>query len=79
MRNPELKVKDRVRLFEMSDEQPVPVGTWGTVTSVDTIFGDVQYGVDWDNGSKFALITGLDKWDTNQNRIENGKRPLKGE
>ena len=79
MRNPELKVGDRVVLLDMSDLQGVEAGTWGTVTSVTTIFGDVQYGVNWDNGSRLALISELDRWDTNQNRIENGKRPLKGE
>lgn len=79
MRNPKLKVGDRVVLLDMSDLQGVEVGTWGTVTSVTTIFGDVQYGVNWDNGSRLALISDIDRWDTNQNRIENGKRPLKGE
>lgn len=79
MRNPELKVGDRVVLLDMSDLQGVEPGTWGTVTNVTTIFGDVQYGVNWDNGSRLALISDIDRWDTNQNRIENGKRPLKGE
>jgi hypothetical protein len=79
MKNPELKVDDRVIILDMSDAQAVEPGTWGTVTSVTTMFGDVQYGVNWDNGSRLALIPELDKWDTNQNRIENGKRPLKGE
>ena len=79
MKNPELKVDDRVIILDMSDAQAVEPGTWDTVTSVTTMFGPLQYGVNWDDGSTLALIPELDKWDTNQNRIENGKRPLKGE
>jgi hypothetical protein len=79
MINPKLKVDDRVILYNMSDVQPVEAGTWGTVTKVAEEFGPLQYGVNWDDGSTLALIPELDKWDTNQNRIENGKRPLKGE
>jgi hypothetical protein len=79
MKNPELKVDDRVIILDMSDAQAVEPGTWGTVTSVTEEFGPLQYGVNWDDGSTLRLIPELDKWDTNQNRIENGKRPLKGE
>jgi hypothetical protein len=63
MINPELKKGDRVVLLDMSGESSVPDGTYGTVYSVDKVFGDVQYGVEWDNGSKLALLSDTDMWD----------------
>jgi hypothetical protein len=63
MINPELKKGDRVVLLDMSGESSVPDGTHGTVYSVDKVFGDVQYGVEWDNGSKLALLSDTDMWD----------------
>jgi hypothetical protein len=63
MVNPELKKGDRIILLHMSYESSVPDGTHGTVTSVDKVFGDIQYGVDWDNGSKLALLSDTDAWD----------------
>ena len=63
MINPELKKGDRIILLHMSAESSVPDGTFGTVTSVDRPFGDVQYGVAWDNGSKLALLSDTDMWD----------------
>ena len=63
MINPELKKGDRVVLLDMPYESSVPDGTHGTVYSVDKVFGDVQYGVEWDNGSKLALLSDTDMWD----------------
>jgi hypothetical protein len=63
MINPKLKKGDRIILLHMSDESSVPDGTHGTVTSVSKVYGDVQYGVDWDNGSKLALLSDTDAWD----------------
>jgi hypothetical protein len=63
MINPELKKGDRIILLHMSGESSVPDGTHGTVYSVDKVFGDVQYGVEWDNGSKLALLSDADMWD----------------
>ena len=63
MINPELKKGDRVVLLDMPGESSVPDGTHGTVYSVDKVFGDVQYGVEWDNGSKLALLSDTDMWD----------------
>ena len=63
MINPELKKGDRIILLHMSGESSVPDGTHGTVYSVDKVFGDVQYGVEWDNGSKLALLSDTDMWD----------------
>jgi len=63
MINPELKKGDRIVLLQMSGESSVPDGTHGTVYSVDKVFGDVQYGVEWDNGSKLALLSDTDMWD----------------
>jgi hypothetical protein len=63
MINPELKKGDRVVLLDMSGESSVPDGTHGTVYSVDRVYGDVQYGVEWDNGSKLALLSDTDMWD----------------
>jgi hypothetical protein len=63
MINPELKKGDRIILLHMSGESSVPDGTHGTVYSVDKVFGDIQYGVEWDNGSKLALLSDTDMWD----------------
>ena len=63
MINPELKKGDRIILLHMSEENSVPDGTLGTVYSVDKVFGDIQYGVEWDNGSKLALLSDTDMWD----------------
>ena len=63
MINPELKKGDRVVLLDMPGESSVPDGAHGTVYSVDKVFGDVQYGVEWDNGSKLALLSDTDMWD----------------
>jgi hypothetical protein len=61
--NPELVVGDRVICISMDDEYaPVYMGTAGIVRNVNVIFGDTQYSVDWDNGSKLSLISGIDKW-----------------
>jgi hypothetical protein len=57
----------------MSEENSVPDGTLGTVYSVDKIFGDIQYGVEWDNGSKLALLSDTDMWDKEE-RFKSKKR-----
>jgi hypothetical protein len=46
----------------MQDEYGVPGGVPGVVKSVANVMGDMQYYVEWDNGSKLALIEGVDKW-----------------
>jgi hypothetical protein len=73
MINPELKKGDRIILLHMSEENSVPDGTLGTVYSVDKIFGDIQYGVEWDNGSKLALLSDTDMWDKEE-RFKSKKR-----
>jgi hypothetical protein len=73
MINPELKKGDRIILLHMSGESSVPDGTHGTVYSVDKIFGDVQYGVEWDNGSKLALLSDTDMWDK-EDRFKSKKK-----
>ena len=73
MINPELKKGDRIILLHMSGESSVPDGTHGTVYSVDKVFGDVQYGVEWDNGSKLALLSDTDMWDKEE-RFKTKKR-----
>lgn len=68
MINPELKRGDRVVVLHMNDEfSSVPVGTAGTVTSKHTIFGEDQYEVKWDNGSRLSLISSEDIWDFEEN------------
>lgn len=49
----------RVELIEMRDTQAPPVGTKGTVRTVDDI-GTVH--VNWENGSGLGLVPGTDKW-----------------
>lgn len=45
----------------IDDNLTVPPRTLGTVDSID---GANQIHVRWDNGSRLALIPGLDQWET---------------
>jgi hypothetical protein len=63
MINPKLNIGDRVVLLHMDGEMSVSPGEQGTVTSVSKVFGDDQYNVSWDGGSKLALISSADLWD----------------
>lgn len=47
----------RVKLIQMEDPYPVPVGTLGTVVGVDDI-GSLL--VKWDNGSQLNVLFGVD-------------------
>ena len=68
--NPELKKGDRITLLYMRDESSMFPGDSGTVTSVDVIFGDKQYGVKWDSGSKLALLADTDAWKLEKKQIK---------
>jgi len=68
--NPELKKGDRITLLYMRDESSMFPGDSGTVTSVDVIFGDKQYGVNWDSGSKLALLADNDAWKFEKKQIK---------
>jgi hypothetical protein len=59
--NPELEVGDRIVLLEMTGEDLI-AGTKGTVTRKGFVIDQIQYGVDWDNGSKLALLGNEDKY-----------------
>lgn len=61
--NAELQPGDKVICLKMEDEfSPIPGGTPGVVKTVSDVFGQKQYYVNWKNGSKLALIDGVDKW-----------------
>jgi hypothetical protein len=68
--NPKLKKGDRVLLLYMSGESGMFPGECGTVTSVDNVFGDIQYGVKWDNGSSLALLSDTDAWKLEKKQIK---------
>jgi len=68
--NPELKKGDRITLLYMRDESSMFPGDSGTVTSVDVVFGDKQYGVHWDSGSKLALLADTDAWKLEKKQIK---------
>jgi hypothetical protein len=63
MINPVLEKGDRVILIHMPGETSVKPLMGGVVTHVSVVYGDKQYSVDWDNGSKLSLISGIDMWD----------------
>jgi hypothetical protein len=65
--NPELKIGDRVVLLYMENESSVLMGEKGTVIHKSNVFGDDQYNIEWDNGSKLSLLDCCDKWDTVEN------------
>jgi len=59
--NPELEVGDRVVLLRMSEEDLI-AGTKGTVTRKSFVIDQIQYNMEWDNGSKLALLANEDKY-----------------
>lgn len=68
--NPKLKVGDRICLLYMSGELSMNPGECGVVKSVDKVFGDIQYGVKWDNGSSLALLSDTDAWKLEKKQIK---------
>lgn len=75
MINPKLKKGDRVFLIHMDGEFSVPPGTLGTVKTHSIVFGDDQYGVDWDNGSNLSIISSVDLWDLEDN-VKNKRKKI---
>jgi hypothetical protein len=67
MINPKLNKGDRVVLLHMDGEMSVPPGTLGTVKSHTVVFGDDQYSIEWDNGSRLSIISSVDLWDLEDN------------
>jgi hypothetical protein len=70
---PKLEVGDRVILLRMEDKYAsVRVGSKGTVTNVTEVFGEPLYSVDWDNGSKLAIVPSVDIYmkDTKDNNVQ---------
>ena len=68
--NPKLKVGDRICLLYMSGELSMNPGECGVVKSVDNVFGDIQYGVKWANGSNLALLSDTDAWKFEKKQIK---------
>lgn len=64
--NPPLEVGDKIVCYHMEGETSVEPGTTGTVTKISRDPFEVRdesiINVDWDNGSKLALITSTDAW-----------------
>jgi hypothetical protein len=54
----------------MSGEISMHPGECGIVTSVDKVFGVTQYGVDWDNGSRYSLLSDTDAWKFEKKQIK---------
>jgi len=57
--NPRLEEGDRIVLIMMPGETSVSYGDRGTITKVNHARSFIQYFVDWDNGSRLALIEDL--------------------
>lgn len=76
MESPKLKKGDKIMLIYMEDSNPVPPLTIGTVTSHTKVFGDDQYNVHWENGSRLAIISGVDRWETEDSLVEQGNERL---
>lgn len=68
--NPKLEVDDRVFLLYMFGEISMNPGDCGVVTSVGDIEGVIQYGVKWDNGSRYALLSDKDRWKLEKKQIK---------
>ena len=77
MINPKLKEGDRVVVLHMDDDiNPIPMGTSGTVLKHSVVFGDDQYYIKWDNGSRLSLIDGIDMWDFEENYKNKRKKKI---
>jgi|694.fasta_scaffold55488_3 hypothetical protein len=77
MINPKLKEGDRVVVLHMDDDiSPIPMGTAGTVLKHSIVFGDDQYAINWDNGSRLSLINGVDMWDFEENYKHKRKKKI---
>jgi hypothetical protein len=57
--NPRLKEGDRIVLIMMPGETDISYGDRGTVSKVNRASSFIQYFVDWDKGSRLALIEDL--------------------
>jgi hypothetical protein len=87
--NPKLEEGDRIVLIMMPGETSVSYGDRGTINKVNHARSFIQYFVDWDNGSRLALIEDLgdesntiDKWikeDDFDNLMYSKKRKNLGE
>lgn len=67
MINPELQIGDKVICLHMDGESSIMPGTKGVVYRITKVFGDTQYGVEWENGSRLDLISSVDAWDSEEN------------
>ena len=58
-------VGKRIRLTEMFDPNPIPIGTEGLVTYVNRVpsMGFTQISVQWDNGRTLMLSVPPDKYE----------------
>jgi hypothetical protein len=77
MINPKLNIGDTVILLHMDGETSIPPGTKGKVLAHSRVFGDDQYIVRWENGSSLAIVSGVDLWDTEENRQSKKKNEIK--
>jgi hypothetical protein len=63
IKNGPLEKGDIVICVKMVDDfSPIPSGMQGTVKNVSEVFCQKQYYINWKNGSKLALIDGVDQW-----------------
>jgi uncharacterized protein YjgD (DUF1641 family) len=77
MLNPELKKGDRIVLLQMKDEDTIPPGTKGTVKKDYELFGEMQYSVEWDNGSTLNLLSSQDAWVYEEDYLKRRKKNIK--
>ena len=49
-------VGDKIRLIKMTDPNPIPSGSTGSVISVDIVYGDRIIGVKWDPPHENRLL-----------------------
>jgi len=76
MESPKLKPGDIIILLYMDDPNPVDTLSLGKVFKHTTVFGDDQYDVKWEDGRILAIISGVDKWETEDSLIERGNEKL---
>lgn len=77
LKNAPLSVGDEVVCVNMDDEfSPIKAGTPGVVKSVSNVQGLNVYYVNWDSGSKLALLDGVDQWRKVETEGNNDEKEL---
>ena len=55
-----IKVGDRIEVIDAPKDPTIKPGMTGTISQIQQGYGEIQYWVDFDSGSRLALLDGID-------------------